>query len=64
MCTQKDDVRFTLVLPVGVAQALDAWRDQQEARAGSVVGARVRLGRSSAVTALLRKALGVDAAGR
>lgn len=54
-----EKIRFTLELPVEVAEALDAHCEQQEKRASSVVGAKIKVGRSRAIEAILRKVLKV-----
>lgn len=48
-------VRFTVVLPVDLVEALDAYCEDQENRATALLGTRVRVGRSSGIETILRR---------
>jgi hypothetical protein len=50
-----DSVRFTLELPPEVAEALDEHCAEKSQKASANVGATVKIGRSKAIEAILRK---------
>jgi metal-responsive CopG/Arc/MetJ family transcriptional regulator len=54
-----DTKRFTLELPTEVVEALDDYCEVQTMRATSVIGSKVKVGRSKAIEAILRKNLKV-----
>lgn len=53
--SKEEDVRFTVVLPQGLVEALDAYCEEQSARGSELLGTRVRVGRSSGIEMILRK---------
>lgn len=56
-----ETMRFTLILPTKVVEALDAHCKDQERRAASVLKAKVEVGRSKAIEAILREKFKVPA---